>query len=205
MADNSTPSTPSAPSAPAAPAVTTPSTAAAPAVTPAPVPPTPVLPDGVRLYECMWVVDANTGREDYNKVITALKEIVEKGGGSWINADKWEERRLAYQIKKRKRGLYIINHFSAPTEAVTKIDRNARLSDVVLRHMITIDEDGLTTSPPVRTLDDDDFGGGFGGGGGGGGERRFFGGGGGGGDRGSRGPRPSGGGGGGGGSSGPRH
>jgi small subunit ribosomal protein S6 len=196
MADNSTPS------APAAPAVTTPSTAAAPAVTPAPVMPTPVLPDGVRLYECMWVVDANTGREDYNKVITALKEIVEKGGGSWLNADKWEERRLAYQIKKRKRGLYIINHFSAPTEAVTRIDRNARLSDVVLRHMITIDEDGLTTSPPVRTLDDDDFGGGFGGGGGGGGERRFFGGGGGGGDRGSRGPRPSGGGGGG---SGPRH
>jgi small subunit ribosomal protein S6 len=202
MSDNSTPSTPAAPAAPAAPATTTASTATAPAVTAAPVPPNPVLPDGVRLYECMWVVDANTGREDYNKVITALKEIVEKGGGSWINADKWEERRLAYQIKKRKRGLYIINHFSAPTENVTKIDRNARLSDVVLRHMITIDEDGLTTSPPVRTLDDDDFGGGFGGGGGGGGERRFFGGGGGGGgDRGSRGPRPSGGGG----SSGPRH
>lgn len=159
--------------------------APAPATTAAPVPPVPDLPPGVRLYEAMWVVDANTGREDYNKVLAAIKEIVEKGGGSWINADKWEERRLAYAIKKKKRGLYIINHFSAPTEAVTKIDRQARLSEVVLRHMITVDEDGLVTTPPVRTIEDDDFGGGFGGGGGGGGERRFFGGGGGGG----RGPR----------------
>jgi ribosomal protein S6 len=80
---------------------------------------------------------------------------------------------LAYSIKKKKRGLYIITHFSAPTSAVTKIERAARLSDLVLRHMITVDDDGLTTTPPVRTLDDEDFGGP-----GGGGERRFFGGGG---------------------------
>src|SRR5258708_39611831 len=171
----------SAAAAPApAPAAAAPATAPATAVAPAPavvVPPTPKLPDGVRLYEAMWVIEANTGREDYNKVITGLKEIVEKGGGSWINADKWEERRLAYPIKKKNRALYIINHFSAPTESILKIDRNARLSDIVLRHMILVDEDGLTTSPPVRTIEDEDFGGGFGmggGGGGGGGERRFF-------------------------------
>jgi len=156
------------------------------AATPAP-PPLPVLPVGVRLYECMWLVDANVGREDYNKVLGGLKEIVEKGGGSWINGDKWEERRLAYPIKKKKRGLYIINHFSAAPEAITKIDRNARLSDVVLRHMITVDEDGISTAPQVRPLDDDDFSGG----GGGGGERRFFGGGGRDRDRGDRGDRGS--------------
>ncbi|HYG75355.1 MAG TPA: 30S ribosomal protein S6 [Planctomycetota bacterium] len=152
-------------------------TASAPAAAPAAaaVPPVPNLPEGTRLYECMWLVDANTGREDYNKVVNGLKEIVEKGGGTWINGDKWEERRLAYPIKKKKRGLYVISHFSAVTDAVTKIDRQAKLSDLVMRHMITVDEDGLATTPPVRTIEDDDFGGGFGGGGG---ERRFFGGGG---------------------------
>jgi small subunit ribosomal protein S6 len=183
MSDSTASTPPSAPAAPAA--------AATPA--PAVVPPVPTLPPGVRLYEAMWVVDANTGREDYNKALVGLKEIVEKGGGTWINADKWEERRLAYTIKKKKRGLYIINHFSAPTESLTKIDRNARLSDLVLRHMILVDEDGLSTSPPVRAIDDDDFGGGGAGGGGrgfGGGDRgggRSFGG-------GDRGPRTYGGG-----------
>ena len=174
-----------APAAPAAPAAATATAVATPV---APVPPNPVLPPGVKLYEVMWVVDANFGREDYPKAIVAIKEILEKSGASFINADKWEERRLAYPIKKKKRGLYIICHFSAPHENVTKVDRNARLSDLILRHMITVDEDGLSTVPPVRLIEDDDFGGGFGGGGGGGGggERRFFGGGGGGGRGGPR-------------------
>jgi small subunit ribosomal protein S6 len=159
-----------APPTPAAPAAA--AAAAAPAA--APVPPVPVLPAGVRLYEAMWIVDANTAREDYNKCLAGIREVIEKGGGSFINGDKWEERKLAYPIRKKKRGLYIITHFSAPTDAVIKIDRAAKLSDLIVRHMILVDQDGLTTSPPVRNLEDEDFGGGFGGGGGGG-ERRFFG------------------------------
>jgi len=142
---------------------TTTTKAATPAAAPvaaAPVMPTPVLPEGTRLYESMWVVDAALGREDYPKTTVALKEVIEKGGGSVINMEKWEERRLMYPIKKKKRGLYIISHFSAPTEAVTKIDRQARLADVVLRHMILVDEDGLTTVPTIRPMDDEDFGGG---------------------------------------------
>jgi small subunit ribosomal protein S6 len=108
--------------------------------------------------------------------MAAIKEVIEKGGGTWINGDRWDERRLAYPIKKKKRGLYIISHFTAPTDAVARIDRNARLSDTVIRHMITVDEDGLTTVPPVRPAEEDELGGP---GGGPGGERRFFGGGGG--------------------------
>ena len=166
--------------APAAPTPAPAAPAAAPAavavpVAAAPVMPTPVLPAGVRLYEAMWIVDANSAREDYNKCLAGIKEVIEKGGGSYINGDKWEERKLAYPIRKKKRGLYIITHFSAPTDAVIKIDRAAKLSDLIVRHMILVDQDGLTTSPPVRNLEDEDFGGGFGGGGGGGEGRRFFG------------------------------
>ncbi len=159
----------------AAPAAAAPAApAAAPAVAAAPVQPLPVLPHGVRLYEAMWVVDVNNARDEFTKCIAGIKEIVEKGGGTWINADKWEERKLAYPIKKKKRALYVINHFSAPTESIVKIERNARLSDLILRHMILVDEDGLATTPPVRTIEDDDFGGGFGMGGGNEGGRRFF-------------------------------
>ncbi|MFH0938449.1 MAG: 30S ribosomal protein S6 [Planctomycetota bacterium] len=157
----------------------------APSVVPAAeAPPLPVLPLGVRLYECMWLMDASAGREDYNKTLIALKEIVEKSGGSWINGDKWEERRLAYPIKKKKRGLYIISHFSAAPEAIAKIDRNARLFEPILRHIITVDEDGIGTSPPAYVIDDDDFSGY-----GEGREKRFFSGGGRDRDRGDQGSR----------------
>jgi small subunit ribosomal protein S6 len=135
-------------------------TTAAPAAVQAPVQPVPTLPEGTRLYESMWVVDAALGREDYPKVQAAIREVIEKGGGSIINLEKWEERRLMFQIKKKTRGLYVICHFSAPTQAVIKIDRQARLAELVLRHMILVDEDGLATTPPVRPIDDEEFGGG---------------------------------------------
>ena len=161
------------------------STPAAPAMTAAPVAPTPVLPHGQRLYEAMWLVDVNTARENFGKVMSGIKELIEKSGGAWLNGDKWEERRLAYPIKKRKRGLYIISHFSLPTESMAKLERNIQISDVVLRALITKDEDGMGLVPVVRGIEDDDLPGGMGGG-----ERRFFGGEGGGGrDRGERGER----------------
>lgn len=157
---------------PVKPAAPVESSAAATAA--APVPPMPELPHGTRLYEAMWVVDANVARESMTKVMAGLKELVEKSGGTWINGDKWEERRLAYSIKKKKRGMYVLSHFTSATESLTRLERNIQISDLVLRALVTKDEDGLTTSQPVRTIEDDDFGGGFGGGGGhGGGERRF--------------------------------
>ena len=147
-------------------------------VAPAPqVPMTVDVPLGSRLYEVMFVVDAGHGRENQGKVMTELKDLVEKSGGTWVNGDKWEERRLAYNIKKRKRGLYILSHIVCPTQSIGRLDRNIQISDLVIRALITVDEDGLSLTPPVRVMDDEEDGGP-------GGERRFFGG-----DRGDRGPR----------------
>jgi len=144
----------------------------------APEPPIDVeVPLGSRLYEVMFVVDAGHGRENQAKVMTELKELVEKSGGTWVNGDKWEERRLAYNIKKRKRGLYILAHMVCPTQHIVKLERNMQISDLVLRSLVTVDEDGVGLSPSSRMMDDDDD------------DRRFFGGQ---GDRrrgGSRGPR----------------
>ena len=151
---------------------------AAPQAVPATVP-TPVvekppdMPYGTRLYEVMWVVDANMARDGMNKVMDGLKEIVEKSGGKWINGDKYDERRLAYPVKKKKRGTYVISHLTAPTETLTRLERNIQISDLVLRALVTLDDDGLILTPPVRSIEDDEFGGGFGGGGFGGGERSF--------------------------------
>ena len=148
---------------------------ATPAAAPAPAEPPPFdPPPGQWLYEAMWLVDPGAARENFTKVVAGIKELVEKSGGAWVNGDKWEERKLAYPIKKRKRGMFVLSHFSAPPDQMPRLERNIQISDLVLRALITVDIDGLRTSPPVREIDDDDFMPG-------GPDRRFFGGGGGGG------------------------
>lgn len=107
-------------------------------------------PPGERLYEAMWLVDAGLGRENPGKVLDELKELVEREGGTWVNGDKWDERRLAYPIRRKKRGLYVLSHFTSPPKVPALIERRARLTELVLRVLITNDEDGLSIAPPTR-------------------------------------------------------
>lgn len=158
------PPAPGAPAAPAKPAAPAAQVQTAPAAANIPLPPIPL---GSRLYEVMWVVDASGGRDNLPKVLASLKDLAEKSGASWINGDRWDERRLAYPIRKRKRGLYVISHLVCPTANITRLARNAQISEFVLRYLLTVDVDGLSLTPPSRGPDDDEEGGP--------GERSFFG------------------------------
>src|SRR5205823_5441403 len=49
---------------------------------------------------------------------------------------KWDERRLAYEIKKQKRGLYILAYFKAPGGSLSHIERDCNLSEKILRVLL---------------------------------------------------------------------
>ncbi len=49
-------------------------------------------------------------------------------------------RRLAYEINKKRDGYYVIINFTSNADAVNEVDRICKISDNVLRHMITVEE-----------------------------------------------------------------
>jgi small subunit ribosomal protein S6 len=49
---------------------------------------------------------------------------------------KWDERRLAYEVRGQKRGLYILAYFKAPGAQLSHIERDCNLSEKILRAMI---------------------------------------------------------------------
>ena len=57
-------------------------------------------------------------------------------GRSW-SIKKWDERKLAYEIKGKKRGMYIIAYFTAPGDGGRRIERDVNLSEDVLRVLVT--------------------------------------------------------------------
>jgi len=50
---------------------------------------------------------------------------------------KWDERRLAYEIDKQKRGTFLLVYFEAETSRLAGLERDCNLSDVLLRTMVT--------------------------------------------------------------------
>lgn len=66
-----------------------------------------------------------------------VKEILQRADVNLISFRKWDERRLAYEVKGNRRGVFFLVYFEAPGSAIAKIDRDCNLSEQVLRAMIT--------------------------------------------------------------------
>lgn len=85
-------------------------------------------------YEGMFLFPGNA---EVEASLTRVRSIIESHGGSIIVLKKWDERKLAFEIKKQKRGLYIVAFYTAPNTANVQITRDVNLSDDILRILIT--------------------------------------------------------------------
>ena len=101
-----------------------------------------------RLYEAMFLVDplgsktaASNGVDsvaeaDCDSISTATRKILEKAGAEIVSMKKWDERRLAYEINGKNRGTYILCFFHADGQKIRQIERDAQLSELILRVLI---------------------------------------------------------------------
>jgi len=86
-------------------------------------------------YEAMFLFGAQAATEPDAAVKTA-QGIIERHDGKIIVIKKWDERKLAYEIKGNKRGTYVIAFFTAPGAAVGQIERDVNLSEEILRVIV---------------------------------------------------------------------
>lgn len=86
-------------------------------------------------YEAMFLVSQAVAT-DLRAVIDHINEILARGHAEIIAMKKWDERRLAYEIRGQKRGLYLLVYFKAPGPDVAHIERDCNLSEKVLRTLI---------------------------------------------------------------------
>ena len=90
----------------------------------------------LRKYEAMIILDSAKAGTDWDGVMGRVRESMEREGAEIERLEKWDERRLAYDVKGQKRGTYVLAHFSAPAESITVIRRRFELSEDVLRALI---------------------------------------------------------------------
>ena len=99
-----------------------------------------------RLYEGMILTDTNKAREDSAAVEGELRGIIERFGGRVVNLEKWEERKLTYEIRgtegKHRRATFYLTHFEVDADQIARIERGLALSPIVLRALILRDVDG---------------------------------------------------------------
>jgi small subunit ribosomal protein S6 len=102
----------------------------------------------VTTYEILLMLDPEGAEAHQDDVIARLRELVEKGGGTWRSHDAWGRRRLAYEIDKKPEGVYHLVVFESSPETLDEISRVLKIDDVVMRHLATKHVEGSRTSAP---------------------------------------------------------
>ncbi len=87
-------------------------------------------------YEAMFLFPAGVAA-DLDHALMTSRQMIERHDGKVLVLKKWDERKLAYEINRQKRGVYIIAYFTGPGSIVTAIERDVNLSEEILRVMIT--------------------------------------------------------------------
>ncbi len=94
----------------------------------------------VRKYELMAIFVPELEEEAIEKEIEKLKELISSKGGEVEKIDNWGKRRLAYEIKKKREGTYVVINFSLPSNEVLNIKNVLKLNENILRFMILKEE-----------------------------------------------------------------
>jgi len=87
-------------------------------------------------YEAVFITDAALNQEQADAVVNKYTGVITTNGGEIDDVDRWEPRRLAYEIKGRREGLYTIVNFRSEPATKDELDRIFRISDDALRHLI---------------------------------------------------------------------
>ena len=87
-------------------------------------------------YETMYILNPSLEDERREELIQRFADIVKADGGEVESIDEWGKRKLAYPINYIPEGYYVLMNFSADSNVPAELERNYRIVEDVMRHVI---------------------------------------------------------------------
>jgi small subunit ribosomal protein S6 len=114
-------------------------------------------PNTAREYETIYILRPNTPNEGVAEVNTRIKGVIEGMGGKIIKVDNWGKRRLAYEVAKERKGIYLYWLYLAQPGVVEETERNLRMLDNVIRYLTTKVDENIDVSARPSEIDETSF------------------------------------------------
>ena len=94
-----------------------------------------------KTYEGMFLLDA--GNPDFDAATEPIRKVLDRNEAELLAIKPWDERRLAYDVGGRRRGLYVLTYFKAPAGRIAEITHDGELDERILR-LLVLRRDNLT-------------------------------------------------------------
>ena len=101
------------------------------------------------IYESIFIINPNMSDDETNAVIKKMQDVVSKQGGEMTKFEDWGKKKLAYEIKRQKRGHYVFFQFKGTPAAISELERTYKLTDSVIKFMtIKLEKELRLKQPP---------------------------------------------------------
>ena len=90
-----------------------------------------------RDYELGFILNPEVSEEQTRAILERIEQIVSNHDGQVVKVNQWGRRRLAYPIEHHRDGYYVFIDMILTPETVFELDRTLKVSEEVLRHLIT--------------------------------------------------------------------
>ncbi len=110
----------------------------------------------VGTYEAMFLLNAGYASGSWEAARGEVEHILHRANAEIIHLRKWDERRLAYEIRGNRRGVYVLAFFKCEGPKVAGIERDVQISENILRvlvmrsdHIALKDIEGMQPQQPM--------------------------------------------------------
>ena len=91
-------------------------------------------------YELMYIIDADLGEEQIAEMVEKFKTLIE-ANGTINELEEIGKKKLAYLINDKPDGYYVLVKFASPPQFPAELDRVLKITDGIMRSLITVIED----------------------------------------------------------------
>lgn len=116
-----------------------------------------------REYEVVYIFDSVLSDEQINEKLERFHgSLVGDGVGEVTAVNQWGRRQLAYPIRKKASGFYVVAQARTDPTVLPEFERLLKLDEELLRYLIVLNEGqptepmSLATRDPYEDSDQDD-------------------------------------------------
>ena len=90
-------------------------------------------------YESVIIINPSADEDKVKSLIDKFSDLINKQG-KVTKVDNMGKRKLAYEVKKNKEGIYVVFYFEAEPTLIAELERNYRITDEVIKFIVVKDE-----------------------------------------------------------------
>ena len=100
-------------------------------------------------YETTFILEPGLDEARVNDEVERVSQWIRDLGAELIEVQRWGKRRLAYEIHRKRDGIYALFLYQGPGSVVKEIERRLRLNEHVMRVLTVLHVPPELTQPQV--------------------------------------------------------